>query len=174
MAYPVCIVLEGADGTGKSTLAAQLATRLAAQQLHLGPPGPRGAYQECMDAIASSEGRDTVIDRLHWGELIYGPIYRGRSMLEGWGRWDIDRALTSRGALMVHCDGHNPDVIERVRTRGDDYVQLKHVPRILGEYRYVANTSRVPVYRLGGFATDEDIMNIIVLAQALAAKGRIA
>lgn len=174
MAYPVCIVLEGADGTGKSTLAAQLATKLNAQQFHLGPPGPRGAYQECMDAIAASEGRDTVIDRLHWGELIYGPIYRGKSMLEGWGRYDIDRALIHRGAVIIFCDGHTPDIIARVKTRGDDYVNTDHLQRIMTEYRFTAANSKVPVYLLTDFATDEDMMKIIKLAQDLAAKGRIA
>jgi hypothetical protein len=78
-------VLEGPDGSGKTTLAKELQAN-GFQYLKCGVPTPE---QQC-DLLRYYGGillnclvaGDWVIDRLFVGELVYGPVMRGASSLE--------------------------------------------------------------------------------------------
>lgn len=142
------IVVEGCDGVGKTTLAEALVERLGrgAELRHLGPP-VRHPLEECvldLDDYRPGVGRHVVVDRLHLGELIYGPIYRGESRLgriDGPGHRWVDAWLRSVGALVVHVDAELETVLARIDVRGDDYVKVEHLERILNEYRHAFRVS---------------------------------
>ena len=96
------IILEGPDGAGKTTLATRLCTYGYAYR-HEGPP-PMGttALRHYAGILARLE-RPTLLDRFHLGELVYGPLLRGRSGLSEEGLRLLRRVLHGLGIRVVLC-----------------------------------------------------------------------
>lgn len=160
---PTIIVLEGADGTGKTTAAGKLKRILNADVLHFGPPERHPLYE--YEIALQNITRNTVIDRLHWGELVYGPIYRGESKLSFAGKLHIDMMLAARGATIFHFDQSLDVVKMRVAERGDNYVQAEHLDQILRHYRVIRDEAS-PVHRRSVIdPTDEDLRQLVWLAR---------
>lgn len=72
------VLLEGLDRTGKSTVAAYFET-LGFEKIHLSAP-PKGTtgdqyLQEIADLISSAATKDIVMDRTHYGELVWPQVY---------------------------------------------------------------------------------------------------
>lgn len=79
------ILLEGLDRTGKSTVAAYFET-LGFERIHLSAP-PKGTtadqyLQEMLDLISSAATKDIVLDRTHYGELVWPQIYGRKPLLD--------------------------------------------------------------------------------------------
>lgn len=77
-------IIEGADGTGKTTLAKSIADATGAEYWHAGPP-MRGSWwaeyvEPCLTAQLS--GTDLVLDRWHTGEMVWPSLF-GRASLFG-------------------------------------------------------------------------------------------
>jgi hypothetical protein len=78
------ILLEGLDRTGKSTVAAYYES-LGYDLVHLSAP-PKGTssddyMQEMQDLVSSGAYRNLVLDRTHYGELVWPEIYGRQSLL---------------------------------------------------------------------------------------------
>ena len=72
------VLLEGLDRTGKSTVAAYFET-LGFEKIHMSAP-PKGTtsdqyLQQMIDLISAAATRDLVLDRTHYGELVWPQIY---------------------------------------------------------------------------------------------------
>lgn len=100
------IILEGADGTGKTTLARLLETKYGFRYHHEGPP-PKGVdllrYYAHIFYTACKETQPVVFDRLHVGEAVYGPILRGSI----YGMAEIklmNRLILAAGANVTWCN----------------------------------------------------------------------
>lgn len=94
------IILEGPDCSGKSSLAR------AVFDEH--PYKHHGLYDEKQDPMYQTidetyHGVNDLWDRLHIGEQVYGPIYRGVDRLGAAGRRMLERFLLSRQAVLVKC-----------------------------------------------------------------------
>jgi hypothetical protein len=107
---PDIIILEGCDGSGKTTLANWLRDELGYHIVKTGPPAPGAstfksyttALLEAVEA-AVYNGHRTVFDRHYLGETIYGPLLRGRDTLGILGRDLIEGIIRSCGAVVVIC-----------------------------------------------------------------------
>ena len=100
------IILEGADGSGKTTLANQLRDKLGYQIVKTGPPRPdENVFKSYTNSLlaAVESGQPTVIDRHYMGEAIYGPLLRGKDRLGLQGRDLIERLVSARGVTLVIC-----------------------------------------------------------------------
>ena len=87
------ILIEGIDGTGKSTLAKALAKHFNIACIkHLSKPKVLKAYKNCkiryqlevfkrFNKVLLSNA-NVVYDRAHLGEFVYGPLYRGKACCE--------------------------------------------------------------------------------------------
>lgn len=143
------IIVEGCDGVGKTTFAERLQGATQGELLHYGPP-TRPAVSEYTDDLASYEpncGRDIVCDRYHWGELIYGPLYRGGSELAAAGLDVVNEFLRERGAVVVFLWNTPTTLRERHTRTGEDYLQGEHVEHVCDAYDLVASQSPLPVLR---------------------------
>ena len=100
------VILEGADGSGKSYLASWLHDAHGYAIVKTGPPAPTGnltvAYIDALRNAIARPGR-TVFDRLHTGETIYGPILRGVDRIGIEGLAAIERAITEHGVRLIVC-----------------------------------------------------------------------
>lgn len=104
-------ILEGPDGTGKTTLAEHLVKKLnGAMLIRHGPPPASGAYSEYMKTLTSvaEVGATTpihaIIDRFHIGERVYGPLLRHHDSLGYLLQRQLERAIMSFDSRLVLCD----------------------------------------------------------------------
>jgi hypothetical protein len=144
------ILLEGTDGTGKSSLAAAVVEQLErrfphddVELLHSGPlkQDPKAEYVYAIDAYEPNMGKHIVADRWHLGELIYGPLYREKSAIdEPTLRW-IEQWLASRGAELTLVTNTLDEVTRRLEARGEDFLQPEHVELVLNEFTKKARAS---------------------------------
>lgn len=137
------VIIEGVDGAGKTTLVDAL---IAA---HDGPSRVIKRSQLREDPMVAYEWRDLseydgstlfVCDRWHVGELVYGPLYRGRSMLEPAQTLHIEMALTALGALRLHVTAPIDVIMQRVAERGEEFLQPKHFGLVWDFYRHYVTT----------------------------------
>lgn len=142
------IILEGADGTGKTTLAGELVEVLGAKLLHRGPPGQDVITEYARDIqwYRPGQGTHVVCDRWHLGELIYGPLLRGSSAFTRESLAHVEKVLQTRGALLVVLDGDAAEIRGRLRRRGDDLVAVDQIDGILAAYRDVE--TQLPRYNI--------------------------
>ena len=83
------IILEGLDRTGKSSVAQLFESKgyelihMSAPDKALSQPGYEGPtyLDQMVDLLASVGGRDVVLDRSHYGELIWPQVYGRKSLL---------------------------------------------------------------------------------------------
>lgn len=108
MTRPLCIVLEGAEGAGKTLLANQLKNDLGLFYHHEGPPsdGMMGEdlFRYYLDPVLQAT-HNTVFDRMGFGEFVYGPIYRSMSRMDA---KLIDAYLHAVNACAIHVLCHPP------------------------------------------------------------------
>lgn len=71
-------VIEGPDGAGKTTYAKAMCEQFGYAYHHEGPPPPGVNIFEHYRLLLEFS-KPTVFDRLHLGELVYGPLLRGTS-----------------------------------------------------------------------------------------------
>ena len=98
------VVCEGADASGKTTLARHLVERYDARYLH------NGIHREMWTrhagalrrAVRLAETRLVVVDRLWLSELVYGRVFRGGPAYDVGARC-FDRVLRRYGAVTVLC-----------------------------------------------------------------------
>lgn len=75
------IILEGPDGAGKTYTANILVTKYGYSYRHEGPP-PQGLdLLTHFEVLLESYPQPFVLDRSAIGEIVYGPILRGRALL---------------------------------------------------------------------------------------------
>jgi thymidylate kinase len=145
------IILEGIDGGGKSTVAEKLVAALEERGyevdlLHRGVPERNvlEEYQLDVEDYRPGGRRAIVADRWHWGDIVYGELYRGSSYLggpEGGGFRYVELFLKSRGAVSVLVQNEPDEILRRLQERGEDYLQLKDIDHVLARYRQVASSS---------------------------------
>lgn len=126
------IIIEGVDGSGKTTLMDRLAKEMADDtiELHSGPlkRHPLDEYvMRLMQYRPDQDSKDVVADRWHLGELVYGPLYRGESAVTPLLLDFIDMFLDSRGALRLVMTTPFGVVMRRIQERGEDFVQPQHM-----------------------------------------------
>lgn len=125
------IILEGPDGSGKSSLAARLMTALAVKYptdsvelLHRGPPSahPLDEYVTPLLEYEPGTGRHIVCDRWHLGELVYPKILgRLTKMTQAVFRY-VEAFLRSRGALTHVMETDLEECLKRCADRGETFV----------------------------------------------------
>jgi thymidylate kinase len=155
------IILEGIDGSGKSTLAQRL---LAASPIetfieHRGPikGSVRDEYFEPLLKLRYDQL--LITDRWHVGEMIYGPIYRGVSLVRpvvG----ELETMLDKLNAVRLILSPPLETVLDRLRERGEDYLQPEHVEPVYKFYEAYARVFNYNVLEtIPDDKTVEDLVN---------------
>lgn len=164
------IILEGADGVGKSTFAELLREKLGPDtvMLHKGPIQKDPIDEYAVDAQWYRPSGDThvICDRWHWGEEVYGPKYRGRSEFTRPVFWHVEKTLMARGAVVAYLSGKPSVIASRLQSRGDDLVNSEDVGDLISRYYDVACYSLLPWFPYSD-PTEKD-------ADDLIQRGRIA
>lgn len=152
------IILEGADGTGKTTLARELVRRHDAFYIHNGLwPNMWQRHLACVDlAIKRSQTQLVVIDRLWLSEQVYGTVFRDGPGFDLGARC-LDRVLQRHGALTVLCVRKNmvqhlidfdrlkkerPEKFTNIRRVAELYIQLE-LGNLVNPHHYLGQLTRL-------------------------------
>lgn len=128
-------LLEGADGTGKTTFAEHMADYLLLKGypdvafIHNGPEDaqlPGSLYRhyraQLLDAVErQARGIPTIIDRTFLSEVIYGRLYRGKSRVTERQARRLERLARDAGMILI---GRTADLHirrQRILARGESW-----------------------------------------------------
>jgi hypothetical protein len=129
-------VLEGCDGTGKSTLAALLGARRGYTIVRSGRLDDGADLADRYRAVLDQPG-NLVLDRSFITELVYGPLRNGRSRLDPDQAVRLAFALADRGGVLVHLTAHPKALAWRLRARDGHSPALGWIRAVLRSYRDV-------------------------------------
>lgn len=114
------IIIEGCDGTGKTTLANQLANSLNATILHFGVelsqnPHIRGLF---LSLVERSRTENIIIDRFIHGQFIYQkPEERVLSLHD---LLEMEKYLIAEKALLFLVEIEPEEILRRMQLRGEE------------------------------------------------------
>lgn len=153
------IVIEGADGSGKSSLIAAIKSQLQTRypdkpiaEFHKGKPEEETLRWVLNEYAISIEKQDwtsslAIADRWHWGEVTYAPIKRPHTCNDSYGllgrsgwRW-VELFLMSRGVAQFWLYQPLDVLIERINSRGDDFINTDELSQILAYYEFGAKAA---------------------------------
>lgn len=157
------IILEGIDGSGKSTLATRIAERWPGKStvIHRGPIQTT-AEEELVKPLLNLEPDELLIaDRWHLSELIYGPLYRGASRIDRRMLRRIEEVLYEQDAVRVVLQPPLGDVIERLHTRGEDFLADEDIFHVYAAYYKLARSWGYTVLTDNGEAQAQQLITAV-------------
>jgi hypothetical protein len=135
-AHPV-IVLEGCDGTGKSTLATLLGTRCGYTIIRSGRLPDGADLAERYGEVLAQPG-NLVLDRSFITELVYGPLRAdGRSRLTADQSASLAFTVADRGGVLVHLTAHPKALAWRLHQRDGHAPPLTWIRSVVRSYQNV-------------------------------------
>lgn len=141
------IIVEGMDGTGKTTLVQQLAHRLEVQpRKFVGSLGPGDDYRSALVSRTRSEitelesaaagGRPVkrLYDRFPLiSEAVYGPVLRGRNCFGGL-YYPLRRRLLALKAMIIYCRPSKEVIRANIQQAPQMSGVLEHFGELLDAY----------------------------------------
>ena len=110
-------IIEGADGTGKTTYAQKLSERFNAKYLHAEQPKTRLWSDEYIRPITS---QNLILDRWHLGEVVCPKIYGRQSLFDettfDYCNWE----LAKLGARLILLTRSEDAIAEELLRRGEE------------------------------------------------------
>ena len=140
------VVIEGTDGTGKTTLAERLAGEHGYAIVHCDRPPDSDALFDRYAEDVATPGK-TVLDRCFISELVYGMPRGGVSRLSALEAAELALRVADRGGVFVHLTGVAETIAARLTARDGFAPPLERIRARLVAYRAVFDglTDAAPV-----------------------------
>ena len=130
------VVLEGCDGSGKTTIARALAELHGYAVVHSDRPPDAIDLAQRYRSVLARPGK-LALDRSFISELVYGPFKYGQSRLSAPDAAELAFRVADSGGVLVHLTG-SPDVIAaRLRARDGYAPPLDRIGALVEAYRKV-------------------------------------
>lgn len=146
------IVIEGPDGSGKTTLANKIAQQTKYPIIHMTQPKSEEERDNMFADYANiiRTHKNLILDRCWYSEMVYGPIKRDRSAISYPNMFSLEEMLAKQGAMIIYATGPKSVLWQRCCKRGEDYItsretfnsicdefdKLMSVPHIVPVVRY--------------------------------------
>lgn len=118
------IIIEGADGSGKTTLANLLSKQTGYPVVHRSQPKTeeekKQMRQMYIDIIDT--GKNMIFDRCWYSEMAYGPVMRDASVISYPEMYLLEEKLAKHGAMIIYCTDKPKTLWRRATKRGEDYI----------------------------------------------------
>lgn len=137
------IVLEGCDGSGKTTLANKLAYILGAQIIHCTTDTPND-WNYFSAIISMSENRNIIADRFCYGQFVYqDPVERhlDEDALRG-----LEMRMDQCDARVIYVDAPIYTLQQRLDERNETPIKPLHI--LKEKYEKVWERSLLPITRI--------------------------
>lgn len=118
------VILEGNEGSGKTTLANYFAKKLGVEVTHRSKPKTEQERLEMYESYWNDiRNKDVAIwDRCFYSERIYGPIMRDQSYISHAQMIEYELALAAKSAFVIYCRPIPYIAYNRAQERGEDYI----------------------------------------------------
>ncbi|MCY8922148.1 deoxynucleoside kinase [Bacillus atrophaeus] len=160
------IILEGADCCYKSTIATKLNKELGypiikGSSFELATSGNEKLFEH-FNKIADED--NIIIDRYIYSNLVYARKFKDYSILTEEQQRAIEEKIRHKAKVIyLHAD---PKVIkQRLRDRGDEYINDRDIEPVLDLYREVMSNAGLHTYSwdTGQWASDEIVEDLTYL-----------
>lgn len=118
------IIIEGPDGSGKTTLAEKLSRQTKYPILHRTQPKTEEEKKLMMGEYLQTirSGKNMIFDRCWYSEMAYGPVMRDASVISYPEMYELEEQLAKWGAIIIYATGPKAALWQRCQKRGEDYV----------------------------------------------------
>lgn len=137
------IILEGCDKTGKTTLADILVKKFGFKKVVSGPP-TGDPYVDYVKKLKSAR-QNTVFDRLCYGELVYGPIYRGKSLINQEKLRNLELLAMAKNTIVIFCHDNVKNLSRRFKRDGEKFSKMTDIKKISSSFKEIMRDCRLPV-----------------------------
>jgi thymidylate kinase len=127
------VVIDGCDGTGKTTLARRISARYGHRVIHASLSAVGTDLFAKYDAMINSPV-PLVFDRSFVSELVYGPLERGSSRLSLDQAAQLAATVAERQGVLVHLTGQPERINERLRARDGRAPAQAHISALIAAY----------------------------------------
>lgn len=121
------IIIEGPDGSGKTTLAEKLHKQTKYPIVHMSQPKTEDEKKRMLGEYLQMvrNGKNMIFDRCWYSEMAYGPVLRGTSAISYPDMYMLEEPLAKAGALIIYATGPKAALWQRCQKRGEDYVTAR-------------------------------------------------
>lgn len=130
------IVLEGCDGTGKTTLAYNLSKMLSAEIIHCTTDTPNTVWF-FNDIVEMAKTKNIIADRFCYGQFVYqDPEKRQLNKTD---LYNLELHMLNTGAKVIYVDCAEDVLAERLNARGE--ITMRPIREIKDNYLKVFSDS---------------------------------
>lgn len=121
------IIIEGPDGSGKTTLAEKLSKQTKYPIIHRSQPKTEEEKKLMMGEYLQTirSGKNMIFDRCWYSEMAYGPVMRDDSVISYPEMYELEELLAKSGALIIYATGAKAALWQRCQKRGEDYITAR-------------------------------------------------
>jgi len=121
------IMLEGPDGSGKTTLAKRLSKQTGYKVIRSVRPETDEEKTQMMNQYMRTirTRKNIIFDRCWYSEMVYGLVMRDASVISYPQMYDLERQLMKAGAMIIYCTDSKAALWARCQERGEDYIKDK-------------------------------------------------
>ena len=142
------IILEGIDKSGKSTLAKYLSENLKIPIIKFS--APKGdPYSEYLEFLQNNK-KPAILDRFYLGELVYGPIMRGKSGLNKSHQMVLESMCYNLKTINIYTSNEKDIIAKRFIDENETFLKVEQIPEVLKKYEEVIDKSSLNWWRYTG------------------------
>lgn len=118
------IIIEGPDGSGKTSLANTLSKQLGYPILHRTRPETEEEKREMLEEYVRiiRGNKNMILDRCWYSEIVYGSIMRDSSYISFYDMYDLEKLVAKHGGILIYATGPSSALWNRCQRRGEDYI----------------------------------------------------
>jgi thymidylate kinase len=154
------IVIEGCDKSGKSTLANAISEKFGCKIVHFGKPKKHPATEYAEYALSNND--NLVLDRFYLGELVYGPLLRGKCGINPLEFATLERILRKKQAILIQTTTDVTLANKRlaVSTQHEAVDNLQNEKAALGFSQVIGRSNIQKIIKYDG-STRENLDNLL-------------
>ena len=135
------IILEGCDGSGKSTLVKWLRENKLIGVIK--PYYPK-VNQLSYYLHSPPHYRGYFLERYYLSEFIYPRFKANRPIMEDWQQYLMEAAMFPYAPVILYLRPTKETIIENFKVRGDEYIAENEIDRMLEIYDWAIDRSLIP------------------------------